>query len=299
MDDKTLLGFKALTTFVIELSSMFGEKHRPLKLYAHLLGKTTLAHDKAIHKHTNACVDFCIKNREAIYNKNTAAFVTNTITYSTKAYIDIKKIISIADKDTKDVIWAHLLTISAILDTEGRAKQILKDLPKKGGGRLDLSSLLGPLMTTIASNTGNSTDPNAMLSNLMSGGGLESIMALVSNLGQDGGQIDTGSLINSLSTTLQTLNKSSGSDPIFDSISKQLQSVSEGGEADTEGIKSIATSLLSNLGVNKDTSEQFFSQVMASVSTPKTSEPEPTTQETSQSVEVQPVTVIDTKKQED
>lgn len=297
MDDTTLLGFKALTTFVLELSSMFGEKHRPLKLYAHLLGKTTLAHDKAIRKHTDSYLDFCIKNRDAIYNKDVSVFATNTITYSSKAYIDIKKIISMADKDTKDIIWAHLLTISAILDTDGQAKQILKELPKKKDTNLSLSSLLGPLMSVMGSNAGESSDPNAIINNLLSGGGLEAIISAASSFSKNAEHIDTGSLIKTLSDTFQTLNKDGTAAPMIDSITKKIQSVSTRDDTTSEDMKSIVSSLLSTIGVDADTSEKFCTQIQG-IATSLESKSTETTVDEKLEQEKKPVTIVDRKKED-
>lgn len=68
--DNSLITFKAIANFTNDLASVFGETHRPLKLYAHLITKTTIAHDKPILKHIEAFREFCVSNREAISEKN-------------------------------------------------------------------------------------------------------------------------------------------------------------------------------------------------------------------------------------
>ena len=68
--DYNLLIFKTINTFVNELSDIFSAQNHPLKLYQHLLDKTTVNHEKIIEKHILAFRKFCISNRELIMSKN-------------------------------------------------------------------------------------------------------------------------------------------------------------------------------------------------------------------------------------
>jgi hypothetical protein len=51
MTDASLITFKAIANFSNCLDEVFGEEQRSLKLYAHLINKTTIAHEKPILKH--------------------------------------------------------------------------------------------------------------------------------------------------------------------------------------------------------------------------------------------------------
>lgn len=123
--DKNLVVFKVITTFVNELSSVFGQKQKSLLLYNRLLQKTGLSLEKAIQKHISIFKDFCVSNREAINTKNSDKIVKDKIAYNENIYINIKGIFSKADSSASKVIWKHILTIAAFLDQEGDAKTVL------------------------------------------------------------------------------------------------------------------------------------------------------------------------------
>ncbi len=62
--DTTLTPFKAFVDFVEQLEEFYGERHRPLRLYNVLIGKTEIRHKKAMKKHVDNMRDFCMENRE-------------------------------------------------------------------------------------------------------------------------------------------------------------------------------------------------------------------------------------------
>ena len=128
--DNSLTTFKAIANFVTCLNEVFGTKHKPLKLYSHLLSKTTLVHEKPIKKHIQAVSRFCVANRDAIYSKNKQKLAQTTIDYSPRVYINLQTIMSEADTETLPMIWQHLLILSALTDPTGKAKEILKDMIK-------------------------------------------------------------------------------------------------------------------------------------------------------------------------
>jgi hypothetical protein len=68
--DYNIITFKAICTFVNDLSEIFSNENHSLKLYDRLIKKTTLSHDKAISKHIQAFKIFCKENRDAILNKD-------------------------------------------------------------------------------------------------------------------------------------------------------------------------------------------------------------------------------------
>ena len=109
----SLITFEAISNFTNDLGEVFSDKHRPLKLYIHLINKTTLQHKDPIIKHIDAFRKFCTANRDAIAEKNVKKLVEEKISYSNRVFIDMKQILNMADKETSNVIWKHLLTISA------------------------------------------------------------------------------------------------------------------------------------------------------------------------------------------
>ena len=70
LSDSNLITFKAIINFVNDLNSLFGETQHSLKLYQHLITKTTFAHDKPILKHIEAFTNYCASNMEALSNKD-------------------------------------------------------------------------------------------------------------------------------------------------------------------------------------------------------------------------------------
>ena len=68
--DTSLITFKTISNFTNDLGNVFSEKHRPLKLYVHLINKTTLSHETPIQKHIDAFRQFCLENRESIASKS-------------------------------------------------------------------------------------------------------------------------------------------------------------------------------------------------------------------------------------
>ena len=90
--DTSLIIFKAISNFTTELANSFEDKQRSLKLYSHLINKTTLAHEKPIEKHIDAFRTFCVTNRDAIVAKNHKLLTNHVITYSDRVYINMLNI---------------------------------------------------------------------------------------------------------------------------------------------------------------------------------------------------------------
>ena len=65
-------------------------------------------------------------------------------------------IFSDADRETSAIIWKHLLTISALVDPTGKAKQLLKEASKKNNNGLEANFL-----TNIIEKVEENVDPDA------------------------------------------------------------------------------------------------------------------------------------------
>ncbi len=90
-------------------------------------------------KHISAFKQFCVSNREAISHKNESEVKEWVVSYSTNVSIDFKQLFSLADKETKGVIWNHILCISALVDPANKAKEILKENIKASSSASSLS----------------------------------------------------------------------------------------------------------------------------------------------------------------
>ena len=197
-----LIAFKAISDFTKELCENFTskDKNHSLKLYVHLLNKTTLTHEKAIKKHIDAFRDFCVSNRDAITNKNQALLVTKNVVYSTKVYINFSSIFKDADIETSNIIWKHLLTISALLDPAGKAKEILKN--NKDSKE---ANFLSDIINKVESNVNpNSTNPLEAISSIMSSGVFNDLITGM-NSGIQNGDLDLGKLMGTVQTMCASL----------------------------------------------------------------------------------------------
>jgi hypothetical protein len=207
--DTSLITFKAISNFTNSLAEIFSNKQRSLKLYAHLINKTTLSHNKPIIKHIEAFKKFCVDNRENIGEKNTK-LINSKITYSNRVYIDMESIFSISDRETTEIIWNHILIISALVDPTGKAKQILKENSKEETkGEVDfLSEIIGK----VEEHTNLDDDPMKAVSSIMQSGVFTDLIQGMGN-GLENGSLDIGKLMGTVQGMITTLNNSQGNEP--------------------------------------------------------------------------------------
>lgn len=194
MEDHSLLTFRALSNFVQDLNEVFGEKYRPLKLYQHLLGKTTLNHEEAIMKHIRGISDFCIQNREGLVNKDINKLYKDKISFSDRVFIPVIQILKSADKETKQIIWKHLLKLSAFVDPTSNAKQILKDSLGKSHGKEEhfLHNIIEQVEEHVSQDEQN--NPMEVVSNILSSGMFTDLISSMNNGIQDG-NLDMGKMM--------------------------------------------------------------------------------------------------------
>lgn len=207
--DNSLIAFKAISNFTNDLFEVFGDLHRPLKLYSHLINKTTIAHDKAIQKHIEAFKSFCIANRDAISNKNIKDLSQSKISYSDRVYIDMKDILKHSDSQTTDTIWKHLLTISALVDPTGKAREILKEQANKGdnnGGEVDF---LSNIISKVEEKVDPNSNPMEAVSSIMQSGIFTDLVNGMGNGLQDG-SLDLGKLMGTVQNMVTKLSDDAG-----------------------------------------------------------------------------------------
>ena len=229
LSDTNLITFKAIINFVNDLNSLFGEFQHSLKLYHHLITKTTFAHEKPILKHIEAFTAYCVANQEAIMNKDKNRLTHDSIQYSERVYINIHKLFfpttvkfKQIDSETEEAIWKHLIYLSARTNPNESALRLLKSViasksegrgesksgeRKSGGINLNITGegKEKEFLNNIMNKVENCIDPNATnplqaISTIMSSG---LINELVTDMGQG---IENGSLnLNSLMGTVQNM----------------------------------------------------------------------------------------------
>lgn len=212
MDNNTALAFNTICNFIRDLSASFGNKQKSLLLYGHLIEKTGLIHIDPVKKHIAIFRNFVEENQEAIENRDRSLFKSHVVSYSEKVAIDLKSVFEVCDREEEKVVWNHLLTISAVLNPMGNAKQILKTLSTEkknnsGGSGIE-DNFLKNIMDKIGSEVQNcdteNMNPMQMIGSLMSSGALNDIFQSIST-GMNDGNLDLGSMMNSMQSMISNL----------------------------------------------------------------------------------------------
>ena len=235
--DSSLITFKAISNFTECLDEVFGKTQRSLKLYSHLLQKTTLSHVKPIQKHITCFTEFCVKNRDCILEKNTNLNV-DLIKYSDRVYINMKKIFKEADTETKEIIWKHLLTISAIVDPAGKAKKLLEESAKSGGNEANfLNDIIGKVEKHVK--PGETSNPMEAVSSIMSSGIFTELLGGMGN-GLQNGSLNLGKLMGTVQNMVGSLS------------SQMNQSENSENMPDLNGMLGMLTPMLNQMNPQKE-----------------------------------------------
>tara|TARA_Y100000389_G_scaffold48719_2_gene44071 strand:- start:351 stop:1292 length:942 start_codon:yes stop_codon:yes gene_type:complete len=238
MTDSSLIIFKAIANFTNCLDEVFGEEQRSLKLYAHLINKTTIAHEKPILKHIEAFRTFCKDNRDSIEEKNHETFSNDKIIYSDRVFINVKDILKVADKDSKNIIWKHILTISALVDPAGKARQVLKETSQKNNSGTE-SDFLENIISKVEENVDPNANPMEAVTSIMQSGVFQELVGGMGNGLQDG-SLDLGKLMGTVQNMVTNLNDKVGE---------------SGGEGMPEETMAMMNTMMSNLQAGADSSE--------------------------------------------
>ena len=234
MTDTSLITFKAISNFTNCLEEVFGSDHRFLKLYTHLINKTQIAHEKPILKHIEAFRIFCTTNRDAIESKEYKKFEMKSIIYSDRVYIDMNIIFSDSDRETSAIIWKHLLTISALVDPTGKAKQILKESSKSGKNGLE-ANFLTNIIEKVEENVDPNANPMEAVTSIMQSGVFQE---LVTGMGEglQNGDLDLSKLMGTVQTMVGGLNQDSdgtnnGSEDVMSMMNTMMSNIQSGQNA--------------------------------------------------------------------
>ena len=208
MEDQTLIIFNAISKFIKELNTHFGNKQKSLQLYSRLIEKTTIIHDEPIKKHIKAFKTFCIDNRDAITNTDYKLIVSDKISYSERVYLNIKQIFNIADTDERKVIWTHILHLSALLDPSNKAKEILKKSMNSGniqdgkGGNEE--NFLNNIIDEVEEHVDPNANPMQAVSNIMQSGLFNNLVGNM-NDGLQNGDLDLNKLMGTVQSMVTNL----------------------------------------------------------------------------------------------
>lgn len=216
------MAFKAISSMVIDVASQFGKGQRSLALYARLLEKTMVAHEDAIKKHISAFRAFSSANRDAIKSKDATKLLSPTVAYSTNVFINFSNLFSkcAQDPDSTGAIWGHLQTISAIVDPEGGAREVLKQAQKQEGG--GESNFLTDIIQTIESNIDpDARNPSEAISSMLASGALNNIMTDMTTQ-MESGNLDLGNMLGAVQGMMSKTGASGGIPPEMIQMTEQL-----------------------------------------------------------------------------
>ena len=226
--DSNLICFKAISNFVNELEESFAKKHRPLKLYARLVNKTTFSHEKAMNKHIQAFNKFCVSNRQSIID-NSKDLEMALISYSNRVFINMEEIFKLTDKETEKMIWQHLLYISALVDPAGKAKEILKENMKTGKTGNSEANFLTDIIDKVEKNVDPNANPMEAVSSIMQSGIFTDLIGSMNN-GISNGSLDMGKLMGAVQGMVGQLGEKTSGDP------------------DAENAMNMINTMMSNMG---------------------------------------------------
>lgn len=224
MNDSSLISFKAISNFVKELGEMFSKHQKSLKLYCRLINKTTLSHDKSIMKHIDAFRKFCIANRESISSKSSDKIVVNRIDYSPRVFIDIKDIFNFCDKDNEEIIWKHILYISALVDPGGKALEILKKYKQDDDNSVNESNFLSDFIGKLDSQIDPSSNPMDTVSSVLNSGIVNDLIKGMDS-GISNGKLDLGKLMGTVQNMVGKLGEKSENNPELENPMGMLNSL--------------------------------------------------------------------------
>lgn len=208
--DSTVLIFKCICNFIKDLCDSFGVHQKSLLLYSHLVEKTGIIHEEPIKKHITCFHQFVKENESGILNQKLDEFKTFIIRYSEKVFIDLEDIFARADKDEKNVIWKHLVTLLAVLDPSSHAKKLLLEEQEKKRQRGDSTneeSFLSNIIDKVGTNMDPTvSNPTEMMTSIM-GSGVFTELVETMNQGLHNGDLDLGKMIGSLQSMMGNLNQ--------------------------------------------------------------------------------------------
>ena len=239
MENRNLGAFEVIVEFINDLCEFFGSKHKPLKLYKRLLEHVTLADKTHIKKHLDVFRGFCENNRAAIQQKNKEMIREggfSELRFSDKVFINMNLVFDISpDEATIDTIWKHLLTISAYLDPDSNAKEILKadkakELLKSSSG--SEVNFLSDIISKVESSIDPGKNPQDAMSSIMNSSSFGDIVKSMTEGVQDG-NLDLGKLLGTVTQMVGTLNEGSDApvnlEPIMNMVSSLVGNMGDMG----------------------------------------------------------------------
>jgi len=236
--------FGAIVAFIDDLWEVYGNKKKatPLALYHRLTEHIKFNDVKGMEQAVSGFQDFFMRyERMVLGNELESIPPGTTIKYgrSERVYLEIQKFIYQADRETKDAIRRHLMTISTILEPN---KEKMEQLEQKIEG-LNLASdtpegeFLNGIMGKAKDTMENldAENPAAAIMGMFQSGIIGDMMTGLQE-GMSSGEMDMGKLLGSMQTAIGSLIPE-GAD--MSSTTKEVQSTEV---ISPDGTKTVTTS---------------------------------------------------------
>ncbi len=201
-DNTSVMLFKAIITFMSDLNETFGTVSTPLHLYFKNLEQVRFTEPGKIEFHNNLIRAYCNENETGIVTRDFSAFKSTRLQQTDRAFVDFEYIFRVATEEQKGYIWAHFLTLLAIVRPQSEAKTTLQELSLTLPQAVDTSQG-ADLFTNIVKKiekevTHMDTDnPIDLVSKIMQSGTFSEIVADLT-AGVESGQIDLSQLLHSV-----------------------------------------------------------------------------------------------------
>jgi hypothetical protein len=191
-----------------DLAGAFGKQQKSLALYARLIEHMQISNEVSIVRVVSGFDDYIRVNQAAIEAKDEATLQDVNIAYSDKIFLNLAAIFKKADAETKSVIWAHLLTIYAILYPTSKAKEILRtslETPPQeatGAEASVIQEMIGKLQPHLSGGDGD--NPMATIMGLVQSGVFAELMGTLDKGVNEKG-LDPKSLLSILPTMMKSM----------------------------------------------------------------------------------------------
>ena len=292
MDTKKI--FTKFLIFLNELNESFGSKHNNIFLYYKLCKKTSISNTTGIDKHIEYLKRFLIPNKSHIISMNYRSLEPHEIRFdkSEKVFINCKEIIELSDKETRITIFRHLqLLLLLIVPDEDRevVRDLIKSVSKNSSDeRLDQLMTIEDKNSKDSSNEddflerfvkkveekfknrdiSSSSNPIDIAKDLMESGILTD---MTSNMKRDieSGQLRVDKLVGNIQNMISKLSGGENGEAIPSNVSNMISSLTSISQSpnissteqpsfDPSSLMNMASSLMSNLGGQTDSSQPSF-----------------------------------------
>jgi hypothetical protein len=193
------ISFDALYNFLQDLAEAFPDTSA--QRYFDLLKDIKVSDREAQGKHVSLFTAFCVSNRHEILEKRIEGLRSHKIGFDdNEAPFDMQEIVEHKEfESNRPDILRHLLTISAIVDPESGAKQILSSMESSNlFNDSGIADLFGNITRDIEATSGDGEfDPASAIENIVKAPSFKKLISSIMQKTQNG-EIDLSNLLSGM-----------------------------------------------------------------------------------------------------